>query len=151
METRRLFVLHTVSVLTFLCPAHFIYLFYLFIVIESNDYRYTRSSLTANEIKTVLISVFFLLFFLLFFFLLLFFYKKKILIRIIKQLLPLCEVNMTNCSPSTGNISLGLRPRAILPASGEQIVMLPSHKGNMYNVHRNKSQQLFYYIKIYFS
>ena len=37
---------------------------------------------------------------------------------------------MTICSPSTGNIALGLRPRAILPASGEQIVMLSSHKGN---------------------
>ena len=48
----------------------------------------------------------------------------------IKQLLPLCEDNMTICSPSTCNITLGLRPRTILPASGEQIVMLPSHKGN---------------------
>ena len=37
---------------------------------------------------------------------------------------------MTICSPSTGNITLRLRPRAILPASGEQIVMLPSHKVN---------------------
>ena len=37
---------------------------------------------------------------------------------------------MTICSPSTCNITLGLRPRAVLPASGEQIVMLPSHKGN---------------------
>ena len=37
---------------------------------------------------------------------------------------------MTICSPSTGNITLGLRPQAILPASGEQPVMLSSHKGN---------------------
>ena len=37
---------------------------------------------------------------------------------------------MTICSPSTGNIALGLCPQAILPTSGEQIVMLPSHKGN---------------------
>ena len=37
---------------------------------------------------------------------------------------------MTICSHSTGNITLGLRPREILPASREQIVMLPSHKGN---------------------
>ena len=37
---------------------------------------------------------------------------------------------MTICSPSTGNITLKLRRRAILPASGEQFVMLPSHKGN---------------------
>ena len=37
---------------------------------------------------------------------------------------------MTICPPSTCNITLGLRPRAILPASGEQTVMLPSHKGN---------------------
>ena len=36
----------------------------------------------------------------------------------------------TICSPSTGYITLGLRPRAILPASGEQIVMSPSLKGN---------------------
>ena len=34
------------------------------------------------------------------------------------------------CSPSTGYMALGLRPRAILPASGEQIVMSPSLKGN---------------------
>ena len=49
---------------------------------------------------------------------------------IIKQLLPLSEDDMTICSPSTGYIALGLRPRAILPASGEQIVMSPSLKGN---------------------
>ena len=40
------------------------------------------------------------------------------------------EGDMSICSPSTGNIALGLRPRAILPASGEQIVMSPSLKGN---------------------
>ena len=44
---------------------------------------------------------------------------------IIKQLLPLSEGDMTICSPSTGYIA-----RAILPASGEQIVMSPSLKGN---------------------
>ena len=49
---------------------------------------------------------------------------------IIKQLLPLIEGDMTICSPSTGDIALGLRPRAISPASGEQIVMSPSNKGN---------------------
>ena len=49
---------------------------------------------------------------------------------IIKQLLPFSEGGMTICSPSTGNIALGLPPRAILPASGEQIVMSPSLKGN---------------------
>ena len=48
----------------------------------------------------------------------------------IKQVLPLCEGNMTICHLSIGNIALGTRPRAILPASGEQIVMLPSNKGN---------------------
>ena len=42
----------------------------------------------------------------------------------------LSEGDMTICSPSTGNIALGLRPRAILPASGEQIAMSPSLKGN---------------------
>ena len=45
---------------------------------------------------------------------------------IIKQLLPLSEGDMTICSPSTGYIC----PRAILPASGEQIAMSPSLKGN---------------------
>ena len=49
---------------------------------------------------------------------------------IIKPLLPLWEGDMTICSPSTGNIAIGLRPRAIFPASGEQIVLLPSLKGN---------------------
>ena len=49
---------------------------------------------------------------------------------IIKQLLSLSEGDMTICLPSTGNIALGLRPRAILPASGEQIVMSPSLKDN---------------------
>ena len=49
---------------------------------------------------------------------------------IIKQLLPLSEGDMTICSPSTGHITLGLRPRAISPASGEQIVMSPSLEGN---------------------
>ena len=33
--------------------------------------------------------------------------KQKVLIGIIKQLLPLCEGNMTICSPSTGNIAFG--------------------------------------------
>ena len=47
-----------------------------------------------------------------------------------KQLLSLSEGDMTICSPSTGYIALGLRHRAILPASGEQIVMSPSLKGN---------------------
>ena len=47
--------------------------------------------------------------------------KKKYII----QSLPLCKGNMMICSPEAGNC-----PRAILPASGEQIVMLPSHKGN---------------------
>ena len=37
---------------------------------------------------------------------------------IIKQLLPLGEVDMTICSPSTGCFVFGLHPRAILPASG---------------------------------
>ena len=37
---------------------------------------------------------------------------------------------MMICLPWTGNIALGLRPLAMLPASGEQIVMLPSYKGN---------------------
>ena len=46
------------------------------------------------------------------------------------QLLPLCEGNMTVCSPEAGNIARGQSPRAILPVEGEQIVMLPSHKGN---------------------
>ena len=49
---------------------------------------------------------------------------------IIKQLLPLSEGDMTICSPSTGNIALGLRPWAISPASVEQIVMSPSLEGN---------------------
>ena len=49
---------------------------------------------------------------------------------IIKQLLPLSEGDMTIFSPSTCNIALGLCPRAISPASGEQIVMSPSLKGN---------------------
>ena len=49
---------------------------------------------------------------------------------IIKHLLHLSEGDMTICSPSTGHITLGLRPRAISPASGEQIVMSPSLKGN---------------------
>ena len=42
---------------------------------------------------------------------------------------------MTICSPLTGNITLRLRLRAILPASGEQTVMLPSHKDNNYILH----------------
>ena len=64
------------------------------------------------------------------------FWLKEIIkqVDIIKQLLPSCEGNMTICSPSTGNITLGLRTRAILPASGEQTVMLPSHKDNNYIV-----------------
>ena len=44
--------------------------------------------------------------------------------------LPLSEGDMTICSPSTGNIARGLRPRAISPASGEQIVMSSSLEGN---------------------
>ena len=62
-----------------------------------------------------------------------FFYRLKEIkkqVGMVKQLLPLYEGSMTICSPSTGNITLGLRPRTILPASGEQIVMLPSDKGN---------------------
>ena len=47
-----------------------------------------------------------------------------------KQLLHLSEGDMTICSPSTGHIALELHPRAISPASGEQIVMSPSFKGN---------------------
>ena len=58
---------------------------------------------------------------------------------IIKQLLSLSEGEMTISSPSTGYIALGLCSWAILPASGEQIVMSPSLKGNnciiLYNVH----------------
>ena len=38
--------------------------------------------------------------------------------------------DITICSPSTENIALGLRSRAILHASGEQIVMSPSLKDN---------------------
>ena len=49
---------------------------------------------------------------------------------IIKQLLPMSEGGMTICSPSTGYFALGLHPPAILPTSGEQIVMSPSNKGN---------------------
>ena len=37
---------------------------------------------------------------------------------------------MTICSPEAGNIARGRSPRVILPFEGEQIVMLPSHKGN---------------------
>ena len=36
---------------------------------------------------------------------------------------------MTVCSPEAGNIARGSSPRVILPVEGEQIVMLPSHKG----------------------
>ena len=43
------------------------------------------------------------------------------------QLLPLCEGNMTICSPEAGNIARGRGPGAILPVKGEQIVMLSSH------------------------
>ena len=49
---------------------------------------------------------------------------------IIKQLLPMSEVDMTICSPATGYIAFGLRPREISPAWGEQILMSPSLKGN---------------------
>ena len=49
---------------------------------------------------------------------------------IIKQLLPLSEGDMTIYSHLTGYDALRLRPQAILPASGEQIVMSPSLKGN---------------------
>ena len=44
--------------------------------------------------------------------------------------LPLCKGNMTICSPETGIIARGRSQRIILPVEGEQIVMLPSHKGN---------------------
>ena len=37
------------------------------------------------------------------------------------QLLPLCEGNMTICSPEAGNIAQGRSPREILPVEGEQI------------------------------
>ena len=87
---------------------------FILFIIENNDYIYTISRIEGNE-DIVLISV--QLFCRLF--------KNGI----IKQSLPLCEGNMTICSPSTGNIVLWLRPRAIIPASGEQIVMLPLHKG----------------------
>ena len=49
---------------------------------------------------------------------------------------------MTICSPSTGYIVIGLRPQAILPVSGEQLILSPSHKGNncmflyLINIHR---------------
>ena len=46
------------------------------------------------------------------------------------QLLPLCEGNMTVCSPEAGNIVRERSPRVILPVAGERIVMLPSHKDN---------------------
>ena len=69
-----------------------------------------------------------------------FFFQKRF--GIIKQLLSLSEGDMTICSPSTGYIALGLRPRAILPASGEQIVMSPSLKGNNYII--------LYYIILYY-
>ena len=127
--------LHTVSILTFqwprsffmylfdyLCICLFIYLcIYLFIV-EIDDHIYTRSSLTANEIRTQQWSVF------IFFFTL----QTKILIGIIKQLLPLCEGNMTICSPSPEcnitcrgwtnrhvTLTQGRSPRAILPVEGK--------------------------------
>ena len=37
---------------------------------------------------------------------------------------------MKICSPKVGNITRGRSPRVILPVKGDQIVMLPSHKGN---------------------
>ena len=37
---------------------------------------------------------------------------------------------MTICSPEAGNIARGRSSRVILPVEGEQIVILPSHKGN---------------------
>ena len=46
------------------------------------------------------------------------------------QLLPLCEGKMTICSPEASNIAPGCSLRVILHVEGEQIVMLPSHKGN---------------------
>ena len=46
------------------------------------------------------------------------------------QLLPLCEGNMTVCSPEAGYIARGRSSRVLLPVEGEQIVMLPSHKDN---------------------
>ena len=57
MGTRRLFVDFTLFKVD-ISVTQLVFI-YLFIVIESNDYRYTRSSLTANEIKTVLISIHF--------------------------------------------------------------------------------------------
>ena len=42
---------------------------------------------------------------------------------------------MTICSPSTGHIALGLHPRTISPASGEQFIMSPSLKDKVYNIH----------------
>ena len=56
---------------------------------------------------------------------------KQLLFGIIKQLLHLGEGDMTICSPSTDYIALWLRPQAILPASGKQIVMSTSLKGNI--------------------
>ena len=61
---------------------------------------------------------------------------------IIKQWLPLTEGGMTICLPSTGTIALELRPRAILPASGEQIVMSPSLKGNNCIVYEISGERL---------
>ena len=37
---------------------------------------------------------------------------------------------MMICSPEAGNTARGHSPRVILPVEDEQIVMLPSHKGN---------------------
>ena len=49
-------------------------------------------------------------------------------IGIKKKFVALSEGHVTICSPSTSNIALGFRLRAILPASDEQIVM---HYANM--------------------
>ena len=63
--------------------------------------------------------------------------KAIFFICVIKQLLPLCEGNMTILSLSTRNIVLGLRLLAILPAWGEEIIILPSHKGNNYIIYQS--------------
>ena len=53
------------------------------------------------------------------------------------------------CSPLTGYIALRLCPQAILHASGEQIVMSPSLKGNncikTNDVFKNDSLMSFYF------
>ena len=59
METCRLFVDFILFKVWYFCdPAHFYLFIYLFIVIEINDYRYTRSSLTANETRASVCKTF---------------------------------------------------------------------------------------------